>query len=392
MSHLHDQPTAQMSLQNDLHKIYQFGKDWQITFNGSKTMQQTFTLRNTQHPPSLIFDKQHIPFVTSHKHLGLTISTDLHFHQHVNDTILKVNKALSPLYPLSRILPRHILNNIYTVYILPLFDYCDVIYNGHLTTSDSLRLDKIHNRAARLISGALFRTHTKTLLEDLGWLTLKARRDIHRLTTFHTLICNQHQLPINITSLLPSTRAHETNRSLRNSATLTLPPNRTTLYQNSFIPSTVRRWNQLPPEVTSLQTSRSFKREIHQRYGAVMPSLYNNFGSRLGNILHARLRSSLSHLNADMFQIQNKIADSPSCVCGFPYEDTKHFVLICPIYQDARTQMLQETSLVIPNFTQLNNNLQLDIYLNGNHIDINAQRHIAYIFQKFILNTKRFSS
>ena len=154
----------------------------------------------------------------------------------------------------------------------------------------------------------------------------------------------------------------------------------------------MRRWNQLPPEVTSLQTSRSFKREIRQRYGAVMPSLYNNFGSRLGNILHARLRMSLSHLNADMFQIQNKIADSPSCVCGFPYEDTKHFVLICPIYQDARTQMLQETSLVIPNFTQLNNNLQLDIYLNGNHIDINSQRRIAYIFQKFILNTKRFSS
>ena len=54
--------------------------------------------------------------------------------------------------------------------------------------------------------------------------------------------------------------------------------------------------------------------------------------------------------------------------------------------------MLQETSVVIPNFTQLNDNLQIDIYLNGNHIDINAQRHIAFIFQKFILSTKPFSS
>ena len=391
-SHTHDPTTAQQSLQRDLDNIQQFGRNWQITFNGTKTIQQTFTNRHRQDPPALTFDGYDIPCETSHKHIGLTISSDMHFHQHVNDIVFKVNRALGPLYPLSKILPRHILNNIYTVYILPLFDYCDAIYDGNLTINDSLRLEKLHNRAARLITGALFRTHTRTLLNDLGWTTLKTRRDIHKLITFHSFVNNQYQLPDDLIALLPGTRAHTTGRPLRNAMTRTLPPNRTTLYQNSFIPSTVRRWNMLPPDVTSLQSSHSFKREIHRRCGAAVPSPYNNLGNRRNNVLHARLRMGLSHLNSHMFQIHSNNTDSASCLCGYPHENQQHFVLTCPLYHGIRTEMLRETLRIIPNFTQLNQNQQLSIYLSGNNLNSKDGQQIANIFQRFILHSKRFAT
>ena len=52
-SHKHGSTDAEMSLQRDLGKIMQFGEKWLITFNSSKTTQQTFTRRQTQNPPSL---------------------------------------------------------------------------------------------------------------------------------------------------------------------------------------------------------------------------------------------------------------------------------------------------------------------------------------------------
>ena len=390
--HPHDSSTTHQSLQQDLHNIEQFGNDWMIKFNSSKTIQQTFTYKNTQKPPVLLFNGQQIPCATNHKHLGLNISTDMHFHEHINEIILKVNRALGPLYPLSRILPRHILNNIYSVYILPLFDYCDTIYDGHLTVSDSLKLERLHSRAGRLVTGALFRTPTRKLLEDLGWTTLKTRRDIHKLTTFHTLTNDrEHKLPNIITNLIPDNRAHTTGRPLRNALTLTLPQNRTTAYQNSFIPTTVRKWNQLPPGLTSLSSSKSFKKEIQKCFGAAKPPSYFNFGHKTGNVLHARLRMGLSHLNSHKFKIQSSTSDDPSCGCGHHCEDTKHFILNCPLYHQLRIDLLHETSLIIPNFLHLDQAHQLRIYLNGENLTLNEQLIIANVFQKFILQTKRFS-
>ena len=178
---------------------------------------------------------------------------------------------------------------------------------------------------------------------------------------------------------------------MRNALTLTLPQNRTTSYQNSFIPTTVRKWNQLPPELTSLSSSKSFKREIQQSFGAAKPPSYFNFGYKTGNILHARLRMGLSHLNAHKFKMQNSTLDDPSCECGHRCEDTKHFVLNCPLYHHLRTDLLLETSLTIPNFLHLDQAHQLRIYLKGENLTPNEQAIIANIFQKFILQTKRFS-
>ena len=381
--HPHDSTTAQQSLQQDLNNIQQFGRDWMIKFNSSKTIQQTFSNRSTCNPPTLSFNGQKIQCVTNHKHLGLNISTDLHFHEHINEIILKVNRALGPLYPLARILPRHILNDIYTIYILPLFDYSDTIYDGHLTVGDSLRLERLHNRAGRLVTGALFRTSTQKLLEELGWTTLQTRRDIHKLTTLHTLINDSdHQLPNIITNLVPDTRAHTTGRPLRNAQSLTLPSNRTTAYQRSFIPTTIRKWNKLPPTLTSLSSSRSFKREIHQRLGAAKPPPYFNLGHRTGNILHTRIRVGLSHLNAHKFKIQKSSSDSPSCECGHQCENEKHYILNCPLYDQLRSQLLLETSSIIPNFLHLDQAYQLRIYLNGENLTVNEQRLLANIFSK----------
>ena len=81
--------SVQNSLQKDLDRIYSYGKKWLITFNATKTIQQTFSLKKGTVKPELKFGGQVIPLVEKHKHLGVTLSQDLHFKEHVNQIIKK---------------------------------------------------------------------------------------------------------------------------------------------------------------------------------------------------------------------------------------------------------------------------------------------------------------
>ena len=161
--------TVKNSLQKDLDAIYKYGQDWIITFNASKTVQQTFSNKSAKTLPSLSFGGELIPTHNSHKHLGLIISEDLRFKDHVNEIIKKVNRNLGPLYPIAPYLPRNILEQIYTTYIRPYFDNADIIYDGLITTSDATRLERLQNRAARIITDTLIRTSSEKLKKELEW-------------------------------------------------------------------------------------------------------------------------------------------------------------------------------------------------------------------------------
>ena len=70
---------VKQSLQRDLDAIFTYGKNWAITFNATKTVQQTFSNKKNEQTLPLKFGDQPIPLTDSHKHLGLYLSTDLRF-------------------------------------------------------------------------------------------------------------------------------------------------------------------------------------------------------------------------------------------------------------------------------------------------------------------------
>ena len=265
--------TIQTSLQNDLNEIHKYGQEWGITFNISKTMQQTFSRSQQNLPPTLTFGDNPIPLRENHTHLGMTFSKDLHFHQHINEICKKVHRTLNPLYAIARYIPREILEQIYITYIRPHFDFYDTIYDGHITLKDAYRLEVLQNRAARLTTGAMFRTPTDKLLSDLGWDKLKTRRQIHKITLYQTLNSSNQTVPNYIKSVMPNTRAHNTGLNLRNSGNLTLEPNRTRSYQFSFFLSTAKLWNKLPEPLKTLPQT-SFKRTMKERLGLSRPRNY----------------------------------------------------------------------------------------------------------------------
>ena len=103
--------------------------------------------------------------------------------------------------------------------------------------------------------------------------------------------------------------------------------------------------------------------------------------------LHTRLRLKSSQLNAHRYA-QGK-AESPSCSCGYPKEDTQHFLTLCPIYNSARATLLQKLSSV-PNlaFSNLSRAQKMKVMITGPDGDYPTKKIVANAVQSFLLETQ----
>ena len=81
-------------INHDLILLSQWAKQWLVTFNPSKTEAILFILRNFDHLPVLKFENTHIKFVESHKHLGLTLSYDGKWTDHIHNVKTSAAKVL----------------------------------------------------------------------------------------------------------------------------------------------------------------------------------------------------------------------------------------------------------------------------------------------------------
>ena len=100
---------------------------------------------------------------------------------------------------------------------------------------------------------------------------------------------------------------------LRNSnETCTIHAN-TNLYY-IFYPSSIRGWDNLPQEIKESRSVASIKYQLNKDTQRRAPPKFFSVGSRLGQILHARVRMACSLLNSDLYR--KNIVLSPSCACG----------------------------------------------------------------------------
>ena len=110
-----------------------------------------------------------------------------------------------------------------------------------------------------------------------------------------------------LSSLVPQSVDHASSYNLRNSHNLRPIATKTNLYYNSFLPSVIRDWNELPVVVRQLDSVCSFKNYLNRDFTPV-PKYYLT-GNLKSQILHTRLRTNCSSLNNDLF-LKN-ISESP---------------------------------------------------------------------------------
>ena len=147
---------AAEQLNKDIESIHQWSQKWLIKFNPDKTEMMTISKKNitnsTIHPP-VYMDNVIIKEVETHKHLGLTVSEDGNWNEHVKNIMIKVSSRLSVFRRVKLKLKRSHLQTIYISFIRPLMEYSDIVWDN---IADYLKqsLESLQLEATRIVTGA----------------------------------------------------------------------------------------------------------------------------------------------------------------------------------------------------------------------------------------------
>ena len=133
-------------------------------------------------------------------------------------------------------MPRKSLITIYEVFLRPLIDYGDIIYDQPNNYSFCEKLESIQYKAALAITGAIQGTSRDKIYKELGLESLKARRWYKRLTCMFKIM--NEQAPNYVINLIP--KRNQTIRT-RNSHTPIIHC-RIDCFKYSFFPCTLRDW------------------------------------------------------------------------------------------------------------------------------------------------------
>ena len=174
----------------------------------------------------------------------------------------------------------------YFSFICPLLEYADVIWDN-CTQYEVNEPEKIQNEADRVVTGATKLVSINSLYLETGWEPLASRWKKHKLMVFYNMVNNLS--PTYLSSLVPSTVGNTTTYQLRNAANLHIIRANSKLYYNSFLPSVIRDWNELPDNVRNSLSKMVFKRHLNSNI--TNPPIFFFAGKRLGQIHHARLRT-----------------------------------------------------------------------------------------------------
>jgi hypothetical protein len=194
------------------------------------------------------------------KILGVHIDQFLTWNSHIKYLHNKVVKNLYLLRKIKPYLPLDSRKLFYNSYILPLYDYCSVIW-GNCSQTLLNDLFKLQKRAARLILDKDWRTRSHELFCDLEWMPLMDRISYMRAVQVYKCLNNQ------CSSLLDSLFQYNSNVHRHNT--------RSAVNNDLFIPRKHHKsfsyigavtWNSIPPHVRNAKKIDTFKKLYKNNY------------------------------------------------------------------------------------------------------------------------------
>ena len=246
-------------INHDLRNVSIWAKQWLVDFIPNKPEAVIFSSSKDHSEPVLYFENSRINIVDQHKHLGVTLSSSGLWNDHINNTLNAASKIIHIMRRLQFTLTRAALNQIHLSYVIPMFEYSSIVWDGcSVSCSDSI--DKLQNEAARIITGLTRSVSLENLYRECGWETLSARRKNSKLC-FKYKVSN-NLVPHYIEELTPPLVGNISQCQLRDSQNYENIHTRTNILQKLCIPSSISLWNNLEQEVRSSSTYISFKSNL----------------------------------------------------------------------------------------------------------------------------------
>ena len=171
----------------------------------------------------------------------------------------KVNKSLNVIKRLREFVDLETLLIAYKTLVQPYFEYCSQV-SGGLGSTLSDKLQRLQNRAARIITKCRYDVRSHILLQNLNLKNLEIRRN-QQLATLMFKVRNA-MMPSSISNLFQRVD-HVHNRQTRQMHFNYLPPKPNINFKKKSISYRgAVAWNSLPCDLKKSQSIQSFKNKL----------------------------------------------------------------------------------------------------------------------------------
>ena len=194
--------------------------------------------------------------------LGFLIDRKLSLVDYVNSVVKSTNFSLRSLGQLRPHLNEETARAVAVALIQSKLDYCNSCLYG-LPKSQINRLQKIQNKAARIVTRTKKFEHISPILRDLHWLPVEKRIDHKVLSLAYS--CIQGSAPRYLSDIVPKAVS---GRNLRSDSQLLLRRpaleghKKKTLGARSFESAAPNLWNALPQKLRDSESKFTFKKHL----------------------------------------------------------------------------------------------------------------------------------
>ena len=242
------------SLQEDLHKLYNWSEDWQMLFNVSKCKSVHFGFNNTRH--QYVLGDEVIQSAKEEKDLGIIIQDTLAVSKQVAKAVKTANTVLGTI---RRTITNKTIQNITRLYktlVRPHLEYCIQAWRPFLQ-KDIDKLENVQRRALKMIRN-FHNLSYEERLKRTRLISLERRRERADLIEVFRILNKIDDLqPEDFFTLRDSSR----NRR-GHSKSLFKRQVRLNTRKFSFSERVVNAWNNLPERAVTSKTVNEFKSHI----------------------------------------------------------------------------------------------------------------------------------
>lgn len=227
-------------LSNDLINVSKWGEDNLVRFNTKKTDQIIISRKRNRSFPDIAMGEDILPLSEHLPQLGLRVTSDLHWNDHIFGLAKKASQKLAYLFRARKYFPSDKLLVLYKSLIRPQLEFNSHIWGGAPKSLLAI-LDRIQRKAIRLIDNQLLTKHLQPL---------EHRRRVAALCLYYRYFfghCSD-ELQSNIPPILVFSRNTRFSSGCHGFC-VSIPFVRTGMHSSSFFVRVSHLWNKLPRSV-----------------------------------------------------------------------------------------------------------------------------------------------
>ena len=192
------------------------------------------------------------------------MSSDLSWSNHTQHVCVKAKKLIGLMYRnFYNHIPQNMLLKLYKSLVRPHLEYAAAIWCPHLQCDKKL-LERVEKFALRMVTKCWVLSYLELL--DINWCFIP--RDVARLCLLYKIVNHLCFFDLNVFSSCTSRSYHS------HPLALTQPLSHTNSFYNSYVPATIRLWNNLDSITCSAPSYFSFKQQLISIFGSHVSHYY----------------------------------------------------------------------------------------------------------------------